>query len=145
MGRPGDDRPGGSASLAAFLSDHQDAVEADLLRYYQIDLPRDLGSDRLTWRRLGLLIRHLPPEAATVREVHGDKAMWTLDRMLMALIADYLAVANWQRGNAGKKNPPPAPRQIDRPGVVHPGERRFGSRPQPVEVIRERLRKLNRR
>lgn len=144
MGRPGEPRPGGTAGLAAFLSQHQDAVEADLLRYYNLDLPRDLGSDRLTWRRLRALIERLPPDAATVAETRGADAGWTLETMLLALIADHAAIANWQRACEGRKagQRPKAPRQIERPGVTHPGERRFG-KPQPLSDIRARLKALN--
>jgi hypothetical protein len=39
-------------------------VEADLLRYFQVDL-LDLWRGRLSYRRLALLIRHLPSESWT--------------------------------------------------------------------------------
>lgn len=145
MGRAGEARPGGTASLAAFLNDHQDAVEADLLRYYRLDLPADLGTDRLTWRRLKVLIEQLPAESCTVRTTRGDTAAWTLEPMLLALIADHLAIGNWQRAMSGRKaaQRTRAPRQIQRPGVREPGERRLGGRPQPVAAMRERLRRLN--
>lgn len=44
----------------------------------------------------------------------GDDAVWTIDRHLAALTVDQLAVANWQRGTAKKKD---YPKPIPRPGV----------------------------
>lgn len=48
------------------MKDKPDAVEADLQRFYQIDI-RDRwlrGPHRLTFRRMGVLLQNLPQEAA---------------------------------------------------------------------------------
>lgn len=79
---------------------HGGALEADLLRYYGADL-RLLGrSPALTWRRLSALVRGLPPESATGRELTGG---WTTGDYLLAEVVDGVLGGNWQRGNAGAK------------------------------------------
>lgn len=70
----------------------------------------DLGTDRLTWRRLGLLIRHLPSDSATYAEIHGPQAAWRVTDYLLANVADQLAGANWQRGGGKGRRPQPLPR-----------------------------------
>lgn len=87
-------------------------MEGDLLRYWSIDLPRDLGTKRLTWRRLRLLIDQLPRDSATVRKLNPD-AEWTLNAHLLALLVDVANLANWQR--MGDKNAE-RPKPIERPG-----------------------------
>lgn len=86
----------------------------------------------LTWRRLGVLLRHLPAESAlqtvmrdtlppavakartSQRKGHGP---WSTTDMLLAAVVDGLSVLAWQQTqiHGGKKSPAPAP--IPRPGV----------------------------
>lgn len=62
-GREGRGVPGGILSLTEYLSDDTwDAVEADFQRFYRLDLCRE--ADTAGLRRLYVLIRHLPSEAA---------------------------------------------------------------------------------
>ena len=56
---------------------------------------------------------NLPPDSAVARACDPDW-QWGLPEQLMALVADLLAIANWQRG-AGKRSD--FPRPISRPGV----------------------------
>ncbi|MBM0205035.1 hypothetical protein JNW90_19755 [Micromonospora sp. STR1s_5] len=73
---------GGILSLARLIRDHADAVEADLQRYYRIDLA-DLWRGRLTLRRLATLLRYLPVGAATL-DTYGDPAAgWTRSDYLL--------------------------------------------------------------
>jgi hypothetical protein len=73
-----------------------------------------LPSGRLSWRRLGVLVRQLPQESATWRSIDPEAAMWTLDAHLAALQVDAVHVGNWQRaGKKGARRPKPVPR----PGV----------------------------
>lgn len=99
-------------------------LESDLLRFWGIDLVAELGTPRLTWRRLGVLIDRLPPESAVYRTVAGDEAsMWTPDRHLLAGVIDRLGVVSYLLGGtlvsmgAVKENPIPAPEPLERPGV----------------------------
>ncbi len=71
----------------------------------------DLGTDRLSWRRLGVLIANLPPESATVREIVGaEYGSWTTTDFLLAGVIDVLNGANWQRGGGKGSRPKPLPR-----------------------------------
>lgn len=102
---------GGRASLLRLLSDHGEAVEADLARFYHLRLA-DLTCGLLTWRRLGVLVRHLPTDGALARALHGEAVRWSTADHLMATTVDLLASANWQRGGGKGKRP----RRLPRPG-----------------------------
>lgn len=66
----------------------------------------------------------------------GDPSLeWSAEVHLLALIADLLAGANWQRG--GGKGPQPKP--IGRPGTKTPDDRRRIGTPVPRERMRELL------
>lgn len=101
------------------MREHGQALEADLLRYYRVDLA-GIVTGTLSPRRLAALVRGLPEDAATIRAVAGTEAMWGLTEHLLARILDTLAGANWQR--SGSKGPKPKP--VPRPGVSD--ERRYG-------------------
>lgn len=125
-------------SLLEFLDEHGEAVEADLLRFYHLDLASDLGGPTLPWPRLARLLRHLPPESATWQAVAGPDAVWSTTDHLLALVVDVLQVANWQRaGDKRAKRPEPLPR----PGM--PGRARRSAL-SPAQM-RRRLHDLARR
>jgi hypothetical protein len=125
------DDGGGSVSLLELVERHGEAVEADLQRFYRIRLA-DLAAGRLSWRRFGVLVRHLPLDSATALAVNGDAAAWGITEHLLAAAVDALNAANWQR--AGDKKLP-RPKPIPRPGT----DRRLS-----VEMA-ERLRDFQRR
>lgn len=112
---------GGIAGLVAFLREHGGAVEADLLRFYRADI-RDLGSRRLSWRRLAVLIGNLPADSSLLRSM----GHWTPSETLLSHIENRVAVANWQRGGGkdsrGRKVPPPEP--IRPPAVLRAEQRK---------------------
>ena len=64
---------GGIVRLHRTLRDHRGALEADLLRYYRVDL-LDLWRGQLSWRRLIVLWRGLPGDAASVIAERGGLA-----------------------------------------------------------------------
>lgn len=61
--------------------------------------------------------------------------VWGLPEQLLALVADLLAVANWQRGQGKKAD---APKPIPRPGVTPEGTK-FGSGALPYDEMAEWL------
>lgn len=77
-------------------------------------------------------MHHLPSEAATVR-AQAPQFEWGTTDYLLALIADLLAAANWQRAGSRRA---PRPKPIPRPGATARG-RRIGRhhRPRSVEDI----------
>jgi hypothetical protein len=94
-------------------------VEADLLRYYGVDM-LDYHRSRLSTRRLRVLIQHLPRDAALVRALRGEEAEWGLTEHLLAAAVDQLAAGNWLYAaahTAENADPPERPRPIPRPGV----------------------------
>ncbi len=94
-------------------------MEADLLRYYGVDL-LDYHRGRLSARRLRVLVEHLPRDAALVRELHGETTEWGLTEHLLAAAVDELAVGNWLFVSANRDehaDPPERPRPVRRPGV----------------------------
>jgi hypothetical protein len=126
--------PGGIAGLAALLEEHCEAVEADLLA-----IGVDLGDlfrpgGRLSWRRLGVLVGHLPAQSATktamrdelgetglaelVRAPRSGHGPWSHAELLLAGVWDSverLIYVQYQRAGAkGLKPPQPLPR----PGVA---------------------------
>lgn len=124
---------GGIAGLCRLLSEHGEAIEADLARYYGADI-RDLfrpGSG-LTWRRLRALVTNLPAESALGRALGGEDSVWTLETQLLAALHDRLAEANWQRANEGARSPSRRPTPIPRPGVRP--DRIGGTERDPREV-----------
>jgi hypothetical protein len=58
-------RVGKLTSLAGWLREYGEAIEADLDRFYGLDL-LDFYRGRITARALWVRLRNLPPEAATV-------------------------------------------------------------------------------
>jgi hypothetical protein len=94
-------------------------VEADLLRYYRVDL-LDYYRGTLSPRRLRVLIEHLPRDAALVRALHGEVAEWGLTEHLLAGAVDELAVGNWlfvAANSDENADVPERPRPVPRPGV----------------------------
>lgn len=112
--------------MAVFLEEHGEDVEADLLRFFNIDLPEDIGTERLTWRRLAVLLKRMPKESCiaatfTPKEEKG----WDMDTMLLAEAVDRLGMSIYMLGHLslahskkGTKNPVEMPKPVPRPGVV---------------------------
>lgn len=65
------------------LDEHGDAIEADLQRYYRIDLG-DFYRGDLSARRLNVLIRYLPARSALVAALNDGQTGWTRTDHLLA-------------------------------------------------------------
>jgi hypothetical protein len=125
------DQPGEILALCQLVEEHGRAVEADLAHHYQVRLS-DLGTRHLTWRRLDVLIEHLPATSSLRLSTVGPQASWDTSDYLLALIADLLAAGNWQRSGKGQK-----PRPLPRPGKNT--DRRFGSGAVSIAEMRRIL------
>ncbi len=123
--------------LVALIREHGAALEADLLRFFGVDLCH-VGTDTLTWRRFALLVAHLPRESAYALAVHGERARWGDTDYLLAHVVDALHVGNWQRAKAHFKGSPKPPEPVRRPGHRPAGARMGDRRFTPAE-LRKRL------
>lgn len=111
------------------------------------------GESRLTWRLLGNLIRHLPPESATKtalrnrmtdaeikqasKQADPSQGQWSHQEMLIASLVD---AVRWLIhvtvvANGGKKSSKP-PEPVPRPGVKPKGRRRQLTPEQTAAVLR---------
>lgn len=109
-------------------------LEADLLRFYGVDL-RGLVTGELSWRRLKSLVAGLPRQAAVVRAALDDGADWGVTDHLMASVVDLLSSANWQRGGGKGARPKP----VTRPGGRTKGNRLGRPSPMTPDEVRAHL------
>lgn len=90
------------------------------MRFYHLDVWADLGTDRLTWRRLAVLLRHLPRESAYVQAVGGDTVRWGDSEHLLAGILDVVQIGNFYTqvlaSDRRLKGDPKPPKPLERPG-----------------------------
>lgn len=100
--------------LLRLLRDHPDAVEADLARYYNLDI-RDYLTRRvrkgrrvLTFRMLSVRVRHLPLDSATGRIELGDLWFSSLSELLLVEIWESLT------GQRHRIRPPETPKPVSR-------------------------------
>lgn len=134
MGRGVWSRAGGILSLADFVEEYRDA-----LAYHLITLGlrlRWLGSSRLTWEDLRVIVAQSPPGSPLHRAKDDTRAAWdsgAVSAYLLAVIADQIAGGNWQR--AGRKNAP-KPKPIERPGDNKKGTV-LGSEPVKISEFDE--------
>lgn len=90
-----------------------------------------MGTQRLSWRDLQVVVEQAPPGSAIHRAVDTEAARWASGEVVpyvLAHIADLLAAGNWQR--AGRKNAP-KPKPLPRPGLKTQNQS-FGSEPIPI-------------
>lgn len=124
-GRLGGHR-GGIEGLLQLIDEHGEALEYDLIRLgLRLD---DLGTERLSWRDLLVIVQHSPRDSALARDLLGDDALWGVTEHLLASLLDAVQMGNWQRG--GKPHAP-KPKPVRRPGAR--GQvRHFGADPIPI-------------
>lgn len=108
------------------MNEHAEALEVDLLAM-GVDI-LDLGTERLSWRRLRALIARLPRDSWTVQAIAGDRARWGDQEHLLATIVDALQQGNWMFAAANSKHSPDPPSPIRRPGDPDPTVRLGGTR-----------------
>lgn len=83
--------------------EYHEELETDLLPHHDL---LDVWRGRMSWRRLELLIRHLPADSGLVRALNPDLAVvaaWTVETEVQAAIFDAIMHANFQ-------DPQPFPR-----------------------------------
>ena len=76
----------------------------------------DLGTDRLSWRDLYVVVHQSGPRSALARARDPEAAAWAsgdATAWMLASLLDLTAQGNWQR--QGKRNAP-KPKPVKRPG-----------------------------
>lgn len=133
-------RPKSITTVRRVIADHAGALEADLARYYGVDLA-DLYRDgsTLTYRRVHTLLERLPAESELVLELYGERARWDDRTELAALAVDLLNRLTWQHARLhfrGVDSKPPD--QIERPRVKR-GSARQRRRHMTIEEMRQQF------
>lgn len=77
----------------------------------------DLGTERLSYRRLRVLISHLPRESSYVQDTLGDLAQWGSIEHLLASVIDGLTMLNHNFVQSKSKQRLPKATFVQRPGV----------------------------
>jgi len=107
------------------VEDHAGAINYDLMK---IGLRlRQLGTEALSWGDLHDYVRYGNADTALALERQGPAVLWKITDHLLAVVADALHAANWQRGGGKGQRPTPLPR----PGVEDAGAT-FGADPIPA-------------
>lgn len=91
-----------------------------------------LGTEALSWRDMWMIFANAPTGSVLAVSVQGERALWTVSDYLLAIIADELNDANWQRGG-GKGT---RPDRLKRPGVKDDSHK-FGADPIPVSEFND--------
>jgi hypothetical protein len=136
----------GKISKALWVTEtYPEALEADLHRYYGLDLVQFFrpGSG-LSWRKLLALTEYLPPEGALNTAIRnslpedelarrrgaGDpaKAPWSSLESLMAIMVDEVRQLAWMYAQSHTESKLPRPEPLPRPGVSK------GSRLRPISL-----------
>lgn len=128
---------GGILGVQRLLSKHAKAVEADLLRYFSIDL-MDLWRGRLSFRRLAVLIRYLPSESWTQTALRDERehdlsdliadepeapakfGPWALENYQLAQLRDEIAELRFVVARTAGSENYPEPQPTPRPGANRP-------------------------
>lgn len=125
---------GGIISLAAFVEEHREALNADLLTTgFEVE---DIGC-ALSWGALGSFIKYLPPDSAVVRETHPEESAWAATLKTNAILADIYDVlstinANLSTIGSGKRAKPPKP--FPRPGQKDVNTQHIGTAVPIAEI-----------
>ncbi|MFI5808097.1 hypothetical protein [Streptomyces sp. NPDC051561] len=125
-----------------FVDEHAEALEADLIRHYGLDL-LDWHRGALSSRRLAVLVKHLPRDSAVARELHGEAAEWEVADHLLASVVDQLAEANWMFATVNQDEDAERlefPEPVRRPGPETPSapdqpDQPEDSRPDPAQLL----------
>ncbi len=122
---------GGTRGLLELIAEHAEAVEYDLIG---LGLRLDwLGSEWLSWRDLLVIVNQSPVDSALFRAMHPEDAVWGLKEQLLAVIADALHGANWQRSGGTGARPKPIRPSDDQP------KKQYGAKPLPMDEMARRL------
>ena len=107
-------------------------MRADLQRFYGIDWDKAQEHSPI---HIAALVKHLPQDSAICR-AYDEDAQWTMDRVLLATIANSLHMLMWGMSDSKKRGP--------RPEMIGPSWMRFKTRKleaqaMPIDELMEKL------
>ncbi|MEU3464136.1 hypothetical protein ABZ721_29795 [Streptomyces sp. NPDC006733] len=88
------------------------------------------------------MVAHLPRDSATLRELHGEAADWSVTDYLLAAAVDHLAESNWMFATVNRdedSDPLEFPTPTPRPGSTdapQPAAQDSPPHPSDTELIR---------
>ena len=119
--------------MLAAAFDDEDALRADLQRYYGIDLDAAMRGEHSAGH-VSALVKHLPSDCALHRGVDKDAA-WTLRDILLASILNSLNMLIYGMGDKRRRG--------KRPSLVGPDYMTKKKLPARVMSVDELMRELN--
>lgn len=125
-------------SLAAFVTEHDEAIEYDLLTRTGYEL-RDVGST-LSWQALASFITNIEESSALARELNEEYYTWSSTLKtngILADIFDILAQINANLVALGKRSASKPVPPYPRPGMEEKREERIGKGALPKEELKE--------
>ncbi|MCF0128637.1 MAG: hypothetical protein HUJ70_08695 [Pseudobutyrivibrio sp.] len=130
-------RFGGILSLAEFISEHQEAIEYDLLTLanHEVD---DIGRT-LSWSAVNSFIQNITPESALFKEMNPEYAQWAntyKTNVILADIFDLLSQINVNLIAIGSRKPAQQPPRYPRPNQKDDSVQQVGSDALPAEELR---------
>jgi hypothetical protein len=124
--------PGKIIRALWLASEYQEEIEADFHRYYGLDYLDWFRPDRNPgWRKLLVLIDHLPAESAVNTAIRNSmpewsrqasasdpaKSPWSTMETLLAVLIDETRMSNWMYASVHSDKTLPKPEPIRRPGA----------------------------
>ncbi len=127
MAHAGGPRAGKLTGLVELLSEHGEAIDADLQREYGLSV-NDWAAGRVSTRRMLGLIANLTPESTAwsralskasegkpVKPTSPPDWWWTPERDFFATVVDLMRLDMWRTSDRDRRGPPPKP--IPRPST----------------------------
>ena len=99
---------------------------------------RDLGTERLSWRDLRVILLHSPRTSAYMRARMCESALWGVSEHLLASAVDALRWLVWSKTKDGEKNRN-RPKPVPRPGVKPDKGRMSDAVAMPVDELKKYL------
>lgn len=104
---------------------------------------RWLGTERLTWGDLKVILAEAPRDSAFIRSAHPDEYQWGATELpLLHSMEHTLRILAWQKTEDGSKGRKP-PKPIPAPWVKTEAEvRKLGSKPVPLNELDDFLNRM---
>lgn len=105
--------------LLELIEEYPEAIEREVMAIGE--RLRYLGTERLSWWDLKVIINQASEKSPIVRAVDPDAYLWGLPEQLLAEATDMLHWLQWAKTkDAQEKSPKNMPEPIKRPGVGEP-------------------------